>query len=105
PPAYESAIAANVDQGILDLFIASAMKLDPAWYSEFAGISRGDQHRMEVDCAMALLPQLESLLVKLDVQEYITAPIVSDRSWNAFVNSLQTLGYAEEQEPWVSSHL
>uniref|UniRef100_A0A0W0G8C9 Acyl-CoA oxidase C-alpha1 domain-containing protein n=1 Tax=Moniliophthora roreri TaxID=221103 RepID=A0A0W0G8C9_MONRR len=103
--AYESAMAANIDQRVLDLFIASVMKLDPAWYSESAGISRGDQHRMEVDCAMALLPQLESLLAKLDVQEYIMAPIVSDQSWNAFVNSLQTLGYAEQEEPWVSSHL
>ncbi|ESK86756.1 acyl- oxidase [Moniliophthora roreri MCA 2997] len=105
--AYESALAANVDRRILDLFVASVMKLDSAWYSESVGIARRDQQRMEVDCATALLPELESLLARLDVQDYITAPIVSDQSWDAFVDSLQTLpvGHAEQGQSWISSRL
>uniref|UniRef100_A0A0W0G887 Uncharacterized protein n=1 Tax=Moniliophthora roreri TaxID=221103 RepID=A0A0W0G887_MONRR len=87
---------------ILDFFVASVMKLDPAWHTESAGISQRDQLRIKVDCAMALLPELGSLLKRLDMQECVTALIVSDQSWDA---SLQTFGDEEHQELRHSSHL
>ncbi|KAH9477756.1 Peroxisomal acyl-coenzyme A oxidase 3 [Psilocybe cubensis] len=91
--AYEIAVKEGIDKDILELFLASVIKLDQAWYSENAGITRDQQNKMEADAAERLLPRLEDFIEALDTKEYITAPIVSDESWNQFVDSLETLDH------------
>ncbi|PPQ93408.1 hypothetical protein CVT25_004725 [Psilocybe cyanescens] len=91
--AYEVAVKAGLDQEIIDLFLASVIKLDQAWYSENAGITRDQQSKMEADAAERLLPRLDEFLEALNTKEFITAPIASDESWNQFVDSLETLDH------------
>lgn len=89
--AYEAATNAGVDQRMIDLFVASVVKLDSAWYAE-NGLSRSEQFNMESTAAAALFPDTEKFLDALDVKEYITAPMVSDQAWDSYVDSLETIG-------------
>lgn len=90
--AYDAAVKRGVDQGLIDLYVASVLQSDPAWYVERAGISRAEQKRMQTSAVAALLPHTETLLEALDVSSYTTAPIVSDERWNNYVNTLETFG-------------
>jgi len=110
--AYEAAVKAKVDPRLIDMFVASVIKMDPTWYSENAGIKKAQQEEMEETAAFTLLPELPRLLQGLDVKEYVHAPIVSDEAWSAFVSSLETLKrFGDERatvaafEPQVVSHL
>ena len=45
--AYDAAVAAGVQQNLIDLYEVSCMKLDAAWYSEEVGIGRRALAAME----------------------------------------------------------
>ncbi|OCH86126.1 acyl-CoA dehydrogenase NM domain-like protein [Obba rivulosa] len=87
--AYDAAIAANVIPSLIDLYVASVLKFDSAWYSENAGLPRRAQEQMEVKALDEVLPHLSSLIREMDVLPYVRAPIVSEERWSAFVDSLQ----------------
>jgi hypothetical protein len=89
--AYESAIGSLQDD-ILDLFVASNFRKDPAWYALNEGLDGGTQSRMETDAAKRLLPHIDMLLEMLEVEPYVVAPIVSDERWHCYVNRLDTYG-------------
>ncbi|THU80154.1 acyl-CoA dehydrogenase NM domain-like protein [Dendrothele bispora CBS 962.96] len=93
--AYDSAISEKVDSNIVELYVATIIKLDPAWFSENAGLSRTKQWEIESNRAETILPDLERLLHKLNIKDYVTAPIVSDHMWDMFVDSLQNVGSVE----------
>jgi acyl-CoA oxidase len=86
--AYDAAVAAGVDEDILTLFVSSIIQLDQAWYVEAAGLSRAQQHRMAMDAVDAIFPRLETLLVQMGADPYITAPMVSAKKWTAYLTSL-----------------
>ncbi|EMD35928.1 hypothetical protein CERSUDRAFT_156666 [Gelatoporia subvermispora B] len=86
--AYEAAVAAKVMPSLLDLYVSSVMKLDPAWYSENLGLPRAAQELMEAKAADEVLPHLTSLIRDMDVLPYVSAPIASDEHWRAFVDTL-----------------
>ncbi|KAJ7652808.1 acyl-CoA dehydrogenase NM domain-like protein [Mycena polygramma] len=90
--AVDAAIESGVDPSVIDLYIASIIKLDSAWYAENTDLSRSRQRKMEQDSVEALFPKLESLLKKLDVVPYVTAPIVSEERWSGYLDTLQTFG-------------
>ncbi|TFK31054.1 acyl-CoA dehydrogenase NM domain-like protein [Crucibulum laeve] len=73
--AYDSAIEAGLDERLIQLFISSVMKFDPAWYSENENISRAQQAMMDQEVATALLPDINDFLDGLRAKDYITAPI------------------------------
>ncbi|KAJ7611284.1 hypothetical protein FB45DRAFT_1037616 [Roridomyces roridus] len=81
--AVEAARQRNVDPLVVDLYIASVVKEDGAWFSEHGGISQETQRRMEREAVEALYPRLRSLLDRLEIAEYVTAPIVSDERWKS----------------------
>ncbi|OBZ66991.1 Acyl-coenzyme A oxidase 2, peroxisomal [Grifola frondosa] len=87
--AYDAAVAAGVRPCLIDLYVANAVKLDPAWYAENAHLGRRAQADMETKAMDEVLPLLGTLVREMDVIPYITAPIVSDELWSAFVGSLQ----------------
>ncbi|THH13462.1 hypothetical protein EW146_g6758 [Bondarzewia mesenterica] len=87
--AYDAAVASGVLPCLIDLYVASVIKLDPAWYAEQASLGRPAQVEMENAALDAVLPHLDSLVSQLDIQPYVTAPIVSDGTWDAFVNGLE----------------
>ncbi|KIJ37817.1 hypothetical protein M422DRAFT_60902 [Sphaerobolus stellatus SS14] len=64
------AIEDNVNPRLIDLYVATVMKKDSAWYTEHGGLSWSEQHTMEREAIKALLPSLEDVQ-KLEI--YLTA--------------------------------
>ncbi|KAJ7634349.1 acyl-CoA dehydrogenase/oxidase [Roridomyces roridus] len=52
------------------------------------GLTQEMQRKMERDAIAALYPKLESLLEKLAIADYVTAPIVSDEGWTSHIREL-----------------
>lgn len=98
--AYEAAIAEGLQPEILDLYLASVIKLDSGWYIECAQLGRRAQQEMETRALDALLPHLGSLLRGMRVESYITAPIVSDDKWDQFVSTLPVYAGDAEVTLW-----
>lgn len=86
--AYSAAVKANLPQPILDVYECAVIRQDSAWYSEQGGISRINQRIREDAAVSSMLPHLASLLSQLDIDKYISAPIVSDASWKAYLAAL-----------------
>ncbi|KIY50432.1 acyl-CoA dehydrogenase NM domain-like protein [Fistulina hepatica ATCC 64428] len=97
--AYDAAVTQGVEKYIIDLYIASCVTLDPAWYVENMRLSRWDQRRMESDAVDAVFPHLEELLERTQVAPYITAPIVSDETWATFVDSIPAITHVSPVSP------
>jgi len=87
--AYDAGVAAGLSPDILAMYECHVMKYDPAWYVENAGLNISKQEELEADALDALLPQVESLIKGLGVEQYVAAPIASDESWQEFVEGLE----------------
>lgn len=75
---------------------AGAIRLDSRWYAESGLMSLSQQYRAENEAASKALPKLERTLDLLGVAEYAISPILSEKSWNRFVDGLpQFVGDAE----------
>lgn len=88
--AYDAAVNANIDPTLVDLYQVSCIKADSAWYVEKLGLSRLAQREMEIRAIDAVFPRLEEFLGQMDLDSYITAPIISDAKWQQYVSELQT---------------
>lgn len=88
--AYDAAVEDGIDEAILNMFVASIIREDRAWFSEVGGISRAKQMDLERNAMDALLPRLDDLLSSLDIDDYCTAPIISDEKWKKYVQGLPT---------------
>ncbi|KAF9478467.1 acyl-CoA dehydrogenase NM domain-like protein [Pholiota conissans] len=88
--AYDAAIADGVDERVLDMFVASAIREDRAWYAEVGGVSRAEQVELERKAMKALLPCLDALLEGLQIEKYCHAPIISEERWQRYVDGLPT---------------
>ena len=85
--AYDAAVAAGVDSSLVDLYVASVVKLDASWYSENADFGRRALADLETRSLDAVLPQLGTLIAKMGVEPWITSKIVSDERWDAFLET------------------
>ncbi|KZT68534.1 acyl-CoA dehydrogenase NM domain-like protein [Daedalea quercina L-15889] len=90
--AYDAAVAADVDPCLINLYVASCVKLDAAWYVEKLGLSRAEQRSMESDAVDVVFERLQGFLDQMDVEPYISAPLISDESWSRYVDNLVTFG-------------
>lgn len=88
--AYDAAIDAKVDPALVELYQISCIKTDSAWYVENLGLSRLAQREMEIRAIDAAFPRLEEFLGQMNLDSYITAPIISDEKWQQYVSELQT---------------
>jgi hypothetical protein len=102
--AYSAAKKSRLPQPILDMYECTVMRLDPAWYSEEADISRMDQRRREDRAISSMLPDMTAYLSNLKIAEFVTAPIVSDEAWKSYVNGLPAFtGNAQSPgEPYIA---
>ena len=87
--AYDAAVAAGVEPCLVDLYVASVVKRDAAWYSENAGVGRRALAEMETRALDEVLPMLGTLVRRMGVEPWTTSKIVSDERWDAFVDSLE----------------
>ncbi|KZT22256.1 acyl-CoA dehydrogenase NM domain-like protein [Neolentinus lepideus HHB14362 ss-1] len=94
--AYDAAVARGVDRLLIDLYVASVMSDDAAWYAEHGKISGFDQKTLLVDAARVLVPRMDDLLSDMNLESYVTAPIVSDERWSSFTDSLHRYGGPED---------
>ncbi|KAJ7596020.1 acyl-CoA oxidase [Mycena floridula] len=85
--AYSNALRANIPQPILDIYECSVIRQDPAWYSEH-GLTRLHQRYREDAAVTSALPHLTEYLDALDIDAYVSAPIVSDASWKDYLAGL-----------------
>lgn len=91
--AFEAAYD-HLPKGVLDLFVASNVRKDAAWYALNADLDGPAQTQMEAEAARALLPRINALMDLLDIEPYVVAPIASDEQWIHYVNSLDVYGDA-----------
>ncbi|KAJ7499952.1 hypothetical protein FB451DRAFT_1015105 [Mycena latifolia] len=88
--AYDAVVSVGIEKCLIDLYIVSCLKSDPAWYVEHAGLTQDIQLNMESAAIEAVLPRMEGLINNMGVEAYATAPIVSEDSWTRFVSTLET---------------
>ncbi|KAL0945547.1 hypothetical protein HGRIS_014708 [Hohenbuehelia grisea] len=89
--AYDAAVAAGVDQAMVDLYLRTAIRTDEAWYSEHFGMSAEVQFAQEDEALSTALPLLDSWLDATNVDPYVRAPIASDARWKGFVDGLTVM--------------
>ncbi|KZT68683.1 acyl-CoA dehydrogenase NM domain-like protein [Daedalea quercina L-15889] len=114
--AYEASLDAGVEKPLLDLYEVGVVLQDPAWYSEHAGLPRWSQFEMEDRAITAALPHLEEYLGKTGAESYAVSPILTQESWEKFLNdlplfsgnahiSLVPLPQIPQQAPHIQAHL
>ncbi|KAI0790859.1 acyl-CoA dehydrogenase NM domain-like protein [Abortiporus biennis] len=86
--AYECAVEAKLPSYVIDLFVASVIKLNPAWFIEEMKMTRRHIAEIESKALDEMLPHQEELIQALNVDQYISAPMASDEKWEAFVKRL-----------------
>ncbi|KAJ3505681.1 hypothetical protein NMY22_g17499 [Coprinellus aureogranulatus] len=87
--AYEAAVDAGLSPLITNLYQASAVQMNEGWFAEKMGYSREDQFRDLDRAVQEALPHLDEWLGQLDVEEYVSAPIVHHGRWMDFFHSLE----------------
>lgn len=88
--AYSAAVKANLPKPILDIYETAVIRQDPAWYSEQAGITRMEQRIREDAVITSFMAHLDEYVDQLDIEKYVFAPIVSDKAWKDYLESLTT---------------
>lgn len=86
--AYSAALHSGLPKQILDIYECAVIRRDPAWYSENAGLTRLAQRIREDKAVSAAMPHLEGYLDDLGIEEYVLAPIVSDKAWKEYVGAM-----------------
>ncbi|KAK2460001.1 hypothetical protein APHAL10511_008007 [Amanita phalloides] len=86
--AYSNGLKAGLPKPVLDVYECAVIRRDSAWYSEQAGITRIDQRLREDAAVTSMLPSLPAYLSDLDIDKYVTAPIVTDELWKAYLDGL-----------------
>ncbi|KAL5362174.1 acyl-CoA dehydrogenase NM domain-like protein [Aspergillus floccosus] len=99
--AYESALEAGIERDFLVLYEANVLLHAPAWYVSGMGLDIEAQFKNEVQAMDSILPKLNRLLDETGAGPYCSAAIVTDESWNRFLDGLR--GYGTEQENPVAS--
>ncbi|EEB90499.1 hypothetical protein MPER_11288, partial [Moniliophthora perniciosa FA553] len=102
--AYAAAAEAKLPQPILDIYECSVIRQDPAWYSEQAGLTRMDQRLREDAAITSAMLHLDDYLQDLRIENYVSAPIVSDESWKLYASSLPTYTGNTSPTPAVIEH-
>ncbi|KAG1737533.1 acyl-CoA dehydrogenase NM domain-like protein [Suillus paluster] len=106
--AYDAAKDQGVSQSLIDLYLINAIKMDAAWYVECGMFTRQNIVHMEDTALSAALPHLDELLTAMEVEPYVSSPIISDERWEEFSKTLPVysspLKQAEvpaQQKPFV----
>ncbi|KAJ7045944.1 acyl-CoA dehydrogenase NM domain-like protein [Mycena alexandri] len=89
--AYEAAVDANVDPVLVSLYEASAVIQDLSWYVESGKMLRKDAMTAEDVALTAAFPKLNLYLEQLDLGPFISAPVISQASWDKYVSNLPLL--------------
>ncbi|EGO22911.1 hypothetical protein SERLADRAFT_450631 [Serpula lacrymans var. lacrymans S7.9] len=99
--AYSAAIDAGLPQPVIDMFESVVQRINHGPTLE--------QCAREDPVINRALPQIEEYLSQLDIEPYVSAPIVTDKHWKDYVGLLPTYyGNANREdvlEPLISARL
>jgi hypothetical protein len=87
--AYDAALDASLNKSVIDLYLALAVALDSAWYTEHAGFGGAQQDAAMNKAVTAALPFLDEWLVRTRAEPYSQVPILSDINWKHFTDGLR----------------
>ncbi|KAF9223155.1 acyl-CoA oxidase [Gyrodon lividus] len=86
--AYSAGLRSGLPRPILDIYECAVIRRDPAWYSENAGLTRIIQRIREDEAVTSVIPHLETYLDDLHIEDYVSAPIISDEAWKEYYNAM-----------------
>ncbi|KIJ62260.1 hypothetical protein HYDPIDRAFT_30524 [Hydnomerulius pinastri MD-312] len=86
--AYSAGLMNGLPRPILDVYECAVIRRDPAWYTENAGLTRIIQRIREDDAVTSAIPHLDTYLDDLGIEEYVSAPIVSDGAWKEYYGTM-----------------
>lgn len=86
--AYDTAVDQGVSQCLVDLYLVNSVKTDAAWYVEHGMFTRKAIVHMEDAALSAALPRLDELLAAMEIEPYVSSPIISDQCWEEFSRTL-----------------
>ena len=97
--AHDAAVKASIDPVLVDIYLASAILSDPAWYSEARDpairLSGFDQVKRQVEACSRGVERIEEWLEKLDVEPYVPVTIASDKQWDDCAETFEVFGEAD----------
>ncbi|KAJ5383076.1 Acyl-CoA dehydrogenase/oxidase [Penicillium concentricum] len=88
--AYDAATETGVHTDLVALYEIWVMLQDQSWFVQHVGLTREDMFQMEAERLSAVLPRLDALLDATGAEPYCNAPILSQTSWEHFVDQLET---------------
>ncbi|KAJ6190445.1 hypothetical protein N7519_000466 [Penicillium mononematosum] len=88
--AYEAAIEAGVHSDLVALYEIWVILQDLGWFVQHTSLTRERMFQIEAERLSAVLPQLDTLLDATGAEPYCSAPIVTQASWDHFVDQLET---------------
>lgn len=91
--AYEAARGSGVCPTTLRLFELLCLAPDTGWRASGDRIITQMFHDSLVKAYDQVLPDMLNAIRESEVNDYITAPIVSDKSWTTFVKELPSFEY------------
>ncbi|KAG1769849.1 acyl-CoA dehydrogenase NM domain-like protein [Suillus occidentalis] len=97
--AYDAAVDQGVSQCLVDLYLVNAIKTDAAWYVERGMYTRKAIVHMEDAALSAALPRLDELFAAMEIEPYVSSPIISDQSWEEFSGTLPVYGAPQVEVP------
>ncbi|KAH0828678.1 acyl-CoA oxidase [Lanmaoa asiatica] len=86
--AYSAGVQRGLPKPILDIYECAVIRRDPAWYSEKGGLTRHDQRVREDRAVTSAMPHLAAYLDDLNIEAYVSAPIVSDAAWKKYYGAM-----------------
>lgn len=101
--AFDDAVAQGVDPQLIELFVASVMTYSEGWCAGSENIPLSRQRLRLLEAADAIYPRLDSLLERWKIAPYVTAPIVSDEKWTAYVQSMESYGSSPDNTTHTGS--
>jgi acyl-CoA oxidase len=97
--AYDAAVDQGVPQCLVDLYLINAIKTDAAWYVERSIFTRQTIMRMKDTALLVALPRLDELLAAIEIESYISSPVISDEYWEKFSKTLPVYSSPQAEVP------
>lgn len=88
--AYDAALAHDISPDLVAVFEAGVVLRGSSWFVEHLGMKRREILAQEERALSELLPRLDGLIEGSVAKRYSTAPMLSDESWEQFVDLLPT---------------
>ncbi len=95
--AYDAAVAEQVPQPLIDLYVCNVIQKDIGWYLETGILTRARAADLTNAAVKAAEPKMNDYVDGMGVAPYVKAPILAEATWNRFVDNMYTFREAPEE--------